>query len=281
MTSLLQTLQKRILVEKAYWERTYRDWKQFPENPFAKKALKQKTGCSHLLCQYKSPILHHQNFKTRLQNIKLAVNSLDGITIEPNQIFSFFHLIGKPKKKLGYKLGLHFDQDRLIRSFEAGLGQLASVIYYLALLADLKILEHHSGKVSLEGFDFAYIPLGFEACITWGYRDLRFQNSFPFRIALQFHINHNELVTTMYGEKPEKISAVLSAETFSPLPFQTQTVPFTQYPQHTKGSVLVKGSEGCTVRLLRKIIQKDEMESSKTIAEHQYQAVDRMVLSKN
>ncbi len=42
----------------------------------------------------------------KCDNLKIAINHLNGLIIEPEAIFSYWYLIGNPTKKKGYKKGL-------------------------------------------------------------------------------------------------------------------------------------------------------------------------------
>jgi len=240
--SFIASLLNQIDVQRIQWIRIYRDWRNSSTYTFVFKKKLVRTGCRYLLCQMKSPI-PKTSAKIRIHNLKKSTISFEGTLIEPGQVFSFFHLLGKPQQE--YKKGPHFDQNQVVHSYEAGLGQLASIFHYLALLTHLEVMEHHPALRPLKPYQLDYIPLGLEACVTWGLRDLRFKNTLPFDISFQFKVSNEEIIITLYGKENKKFPYVLKTETLE------------NQPPNKIG-----------VRVIR---QNTETEEQQTLFERQYQ----------
>ena len=127
-----------------------------------------------------------QNIQTenKIFNLKLAAQSVNQVIIEPGAIFSFWHIIGNPNTN--YKTGRVISGGQLTEDTGGGLCQISGAIYYTSLKAGLQIIERHHHSIDLYTNDTRYTPLGTDATVVYGYKDLRIKNNFNFPI--QFNI---------------------------------------------------------------------------------------------
>ncbi len=109
-------------------------------------------------------------------NIQLAANALAGRPLRPGQIFSFWHLVGRPLPARGFMAGRSLLAGELVRDPGGGLCQLAGALYHLALLGGLEVVERWPHSVDLYREDERYTPLGADASIAWALRDLRLRS---------------------------------------------------------------------------------------------------------
>lgn len=65
---------------------------------------------------------------------------------------------------------------------------LSSILYYLALLTGVKVLERYPHSVDFQGPNNRYAPLGSDATVAYGYKDLRLENSFLSPIAFEIEV---------------------------------------------------------------------------------------------
>src|SRR5438552_241777 len=131
-TPITNPLLQILNLQKARLRRLYRDWRVFKPRDFARKIRIGKSGCQHLLCQYQSPIPAQLRSKARLKNLQMYCELLSNVLIKPQQVFSISRLLKQPSALRGYKAGPHFDGCSVVSSFEMGLGQIASILNYLA-----------------------------------------------------------------------------------------------------------------------------------------------------
>lgn len=83
-----------------------------------------------------------------------------------------------------------------------GLCQLSGIMYLTALKAGLKIVERHNHTVDIykeESERFA--PLGSDATIVFGYKDLRIQNKYDFPVKFQFEITNSFIKCKLFSRK--------------------------------------------------------------------------------
>lgn len=146
----------------------------------------------------------------KLQNLQLAVARLQGIVLQPGQLFSFWHCVGQPSGKKGYQKSRSIVQGQVVAETGGGLCQLSGLLYLLALKAGLQIMERHAHSLDIYREEERFAPLGSDATVAFGYKDLRFINNLPHPIRLEFQI----------------IPEVLSGSITSPLPISEKDVQF-------------------------------------------------------
>lgn len=125
----------------------------------------------------------------KLQNLQLAIAQLQGLVLHPGQIFSFWHCVGQPSDKKGYQKSRSIVQGQVVAETGGGLCQLSGLLYLLALKAGLTITERHAHSLDIYQETERFAPLGSDATVAFGYKDLRFINTLPHPIQLQFHVS--------------------------------------------------------------------------------------------
>jgi vancomycin resistance protein VanW len=124
----------------------------------------------------------------KINNLQMAISCLQGMVLQPGQIFSFWHLVGQPSSKKGYQKSRSIVQGQVVAETGGGLCQLSGLIYLLALKAGLTITERHTHSLDIYREAERFAPLGSDATVSFGYKDLRFVNNLPHPIGLQFSI---------------------------------------------------------------------------------------------
>jgi len=76
-------------------------------------------------------------------NLKLSTPKVSGVIIKPNQIFSFWKLVGTRSVKKGYKEGLVISNGSISKGIGGGMCQFTNLIHWLVLHTPLQITEHH------------------------------------------------------------------------------------------------------------------------------------------
>ena len=92
--------------------------------------------------------------------------------------------VGKPSVGNGFVDGRNIVDGQLVRQVGGGLCQLSSLVYHLALLGGLEIVERHPHSIDIYRDNERFTPLGADATVVWGSKDLRLRNSYPFAISM-------------------------------------------------------------------------------------------------
>ena len=146
-----------------------------------------------------------QLYEQKIENIKIAINKIEKVVVEPGEIFSFWKIIGEPSKKNGFKKGRNIVSGQVYEDYGGGLCQLSGIIYHLSLLGQLKILERYNHSMDIYTENTRYTPLGADATVVYGYKDFRIKNNYKIPIKFEFEINKQHLSATLLST--EKINA--------------------------------------------------------------------------
>lgn len=111
-------------------------------------------------------------------NLAIATPNVSGILIRPGETFSFWHLVGKPSIKKGYKEGLTISNSGISSGVGGGMCQFTNLIHWMVLHSPLEITEHHHH----DGFDLfpdygRQIPFGTGTSVFYNYVDYRVKNN--------------------------------------------------------------------------------------------------------
>lgn len=205
----------------------------------------------------KSVQLQGQQFETRVQvvqvlkvanysenkrqNLTIAATCINNVVIQPDEIFSFWALVGAPVAKRGYLEGRALVNGKLKAVMGGGLCQLSGILYHLILQAGLNAIERYPHSADIYTDETRFTPLGSDATVVYGYKDLRFINSLShpicFRIVMALDQITGELcsptpITLYHIEfRAKKFPDRTEVETFrSPITPNAQSSPMELQP---------------------------------------------------
>jgi vancomycin resistance protein VanW len=144
----------------------------------------------------------------KIKNIAIALNPINNLVIHPGQTFSFWHLVGNPSQKNGFQKSRSIVRGQLVAETGGGLCQLSGLIYFLAIKAGLQVNERHAHSLDIYTEAERFTPLGSDATVAYGYKDLRFTNTLPHPIGLQFLLTANTLTGSITSTVPIGITAI-------------------------------------------------------------------------
>ena len=139
----------------------------------------------------------------KIENLRIAARKLNGIEVKANQIFSFWRHIGNPNFAQGYVIGREIREGCVVPTIAGGLCQLSNALYDAALKADFDIIERYKHTEVIRG---SLAELDRDATVKWNYIDLRFKNSFDFRIEAE--LSADKLIVTFRSKVKNNPSAV-------------------------------------------------------------------------
>ncbi|MCB0706940.1 MAG: VanW family protein [Saprospiraceae bacterium] len=142
-------------------------------------------------------------FENKFHNIELAGQRIEQIPIRPSEVFSFWRAIGAPSGENGFKKGRNLINGKLTEDYGGGLCQLSGLLYHLALLGGLSIIERHAHSVDIYEEHERYTPLGADATVVYGYKDLRIKN--PYEFCIGFVVRREEKRLFAYLKSEEAI----------------------------------------------------------------------------
>lgn len=118
------------------------------------------------------------NHPNRVKNIKLSLESFQGIVIAPGEEFSFNRATGWITPRKGYTKTQIIEEGRVKDGFGGGVCQSSSTVYRAVLNAGLPVIERRNHSLDIVYYhEYGY---GLDATVYTDSRsDLRFVNDFP------------------------------------------------------------------------------------------------------
>lgn len=182
--SLKTLIPASMRVRYQLWKRHWKDWRSGQTGRFAGPGRRDSLWAYSI--ETRQIVRPSHLFENKIDNINLAGKSINEVVVQPGEVFSFWRVIGNPSARNGYKTGRNLVNGTLTESSGGGLCQLSGIIYHTALKAGLEVMERHNHSVDIYEEDQRFCPLGSDATVVYGYKDLRLVNTSDSPIA--FHI---------------------------------------------------------------------------------------------
>lgn len=170
---------RAYLGKKYYTYRRYLQW-YFGTEKYSTE--KNYTYLSHQISTHKTPLYRRlKNVDMWLQdnkveNLKIALKEINGITIKPGETLSYWKLIGNPSYAKGYKDGMVLHYGKFKTGPGGGLCQLSNMIYWMTLHTPLTVVERHRHSFDVFPDSKRTQPFGSGATCVYNYRDLKIKN---------------------------------------------------------------------------------------------------------
>ena len=131
-------------------------------------------------------------------NIRLAAAKIAGTIIEPDEVFSQNEVAGPYDEEHGYKAGQSYAGSEIVTTIGGGVCKIATALYNVSVLSNLEIIERYNHFMPV-----TYVPLGQDATVVYGSKDLKFKNTALFPLLIWAEGIGNRLYLALYGqEKP-------------------------------------------------------------------------------
>lgn len=143
-------------------------------------------------------------FENKVHNLKTASERISKIVIGPGEVFSFWKTVGIPNVKNGFRKGRNIIKGKVSEEIGGGLCQISSIVYLTALKASLDVTERYNHSVDIYREEERFTPLGADATVVYGYKDLRLRNNLNFPVCFAFRFEENQLVCEL--QSPQAIT---------------------------------------------------------------------------
>lgn len=178
----------------------------------------------------------------RANNLKIALDYLNGKVIMPGEVFSYNDAIGDTTVAKGYQPAATFMGGKTVNEVGGGICQTTSTLYNVALMANLEIVERHQ-----HGLPVGYVQPSRDATVYSPNLDFKFKNtrSNPIKIVTSFSSGGN-LNVSLYGIKEaEEYEVELISQYLSTIPFSTKYI-YDPNMEQGKQVVVTNGVNGYT-----------------------------------
>lgn len=154
----------------------------------------------------------------RANNLRIALEYLNGKIIMPGETFSYNDAIGDTTVAKGYMAAATFKGGTVVQELGGGICQTTSTLYNVALMANLEIVERHQ-----HGLPVGYVPPSRDATVYSPNLDFKFKNTrkYPVKIVTSYS-NSGSLNISIFGTREEtEYEVILSHRYISTIPFNT------------------------------------------------------------
>ena len=125
----------------------------------------------------------------RINNIEVAAGHLNNLVVMPGQEISVSDTIKPRTTANGYKSAGAYLNGRTVPAIGGGICQVSSTVYNAVKNAGLTVLERHPHSMPVH-----YLPLGLDAAISAGSKDLRFRNDYSAPVILRAYTEGKNLI---------------------------------------------------------------------------------------
>ncbi|GAW91972.1 VanW family protein [Calderihabitans maritimus] len=133
---------------------------------------------------------------TQAKNIELAASMINGLVVEPGEVFSFNRTVGPYTPERGFALGDTVIGDQVVQTYGGGVCQVAGTLHNAVLLAGLEVVERHHHTLSIP-----YMPPGQDAAVSIsGGKDYKFRNNTNQPVLIWSGAKQGLLTVRIYGE---------------------------------------------------------------------------------
>lgn len=192
-------------------------WHKIPKHKITHALIKSPkiTSINSILWTENHTVGDHILTAGKIQNLRMAAQSLHGLEVPAHSIFSFWMHVPRPHMSKGYVYGREIKQGCIVPSVAGGLCQISNALYELARKVNMEIIERHrhSHQITANNLDA-------DATIKWNYIDLRMRAPFRWGIDLRFTDIH-------------MIMSIKSDDYRSPNEFIVLTPSTNTYTHHT------------------------------------------------
>lgn len=137
----------------------------------------------------------------KLINFNIAIKKIEEIQINPNEIFSFWKTVGRPSKKNGYVESRSIVNGKITPTIGGGLCQLSGLVYYASLFANLETVERHNHSKDIYTNETRFTPLGSDATVVYGFKDLKIKNNLKKPIRFSFLLEKKNLTIRINSDE--------------------------------------------------------------------------------
>ncbi|MDH7578737.1 MAG: VanW family protein [Bacillota bacterium] len=206
----------------------------------------------------------------RTYNINVAADALDNQLVKPGEVFSFNSVVGPRSEEKGYKEALVIIDDQFTPGIGGGVCQVSSTLYNAILLAGLEIVERSNHSLPVE-----YVPLGRDATVAYGGRDLKFRNNTSGCLYLRTRVQGGALTVKIFGNTREKKSVLLDSivdKVLEPKIIEKED------PNLYQGKTVTEreGVKGYQVRLYR-VIKEGAVSKRELVSQDLYRPVNQII----
>ena len=115
-------------------------------------------------------------------NLSIASNTINGIVLNPGDLFVWSQVVGPATYAKGYKNAAVFQGNKITMGVGGGICQVSSTLYQAVRNIGLEIIERHQHSLPT-----SYTTLGNDATVSYGALDFIFRNNKSYSILIKMN----------------------------------------------------------------------------------------------
>ena len=190
-------------------------------------------------------------------NLRLACEAINGVVINPGEVFSYNNALGERTSARGYKPGPSYANGKTTTTIGGGICQVSSCLYNCVLLADLEIINRRNHSFTVD-----YVKLGLDAAVSWGTLDFRFKNNTDLPIRIEASAEGGVTTVSLIGTDTKDYYVEMEYDVLSTLAYETtyQTLPSDNKDGYKNGDYIIEPHTGYSVQTYRCKYNKETKE---------------------
>ncbi|HOV69243.1 MAG TPA: VanW family protein [Clostridia bacterium] len=224
-----------------------------------------------LVAEYETKAGYNEN---RNKNISLMCHMINGISIQPGEVFSINATVGERTPEKGFMPApIILGESGLADGIGGGICQVAGTLYNAALLANMEIVERvrHTYPTN-------YLPIGLDSTLNWDDKDLKIKNTTDMPIYIFASFENQTVKVQLYGKPlPENETIEIENQIVEVINYNTE-IRYSTKLAPGKTQVLTSPRKGYRVNVYRRHLVDGEVVTTEPISKDVYPAVNKVIL---
>jgi len=199
----------------------------------------------------------------RIINIQRAARWMDGVIVQPGDVFSYNKAVGERTEARGFVPGIMIDKGVFKKDWGGGVSQVATTTWNAAWFSGLELIQHKP-----HSFYISRYPAGRESTVAWPSVDVKFRNNSGHPIFVDTSYTNRSVTVTIYGTK------FVDVETESGP--RSKVVKFKVLENDSEECIFQEGVSGFTIDVWR-ILKRDGAEFKREKYRTRYLPEDRII----
>lgn len=164
--------------------------------------------CKDLLGSYTTD--YSSSTAARANNVRTAVNYINGTVIYPGQTFSTIKVIKDRTEENGYQSAPEYSSGKVVDGIGGGVCQVSTTLYNAVINAELEVVERSPHSMVVH-----YVPVSRDAAISGTYKDFKFKNNTDVPVYIAGSAEGGCISFKIYGEetRPDNRKIEFQSET--------------------------------------------------------------------
>ena len=207
----------------------------------------------------------------RINNIKVASGKLNDVLLRPGERLSFNGTVGRRTIEGGFKDAPVYKNGKHDHGVGGGICQVSTTLYNACLLGNLKIVQRSNHSLPV-----AYVPLGRDATVDYGSKDLVVENNYPTPIVVVSTFMPGSLTFRVLGKRDPDLEVKIERTGESSFSAGVKYVTDKSLPPG-KTKIVERGSTGHSVSTYRLVYKAGKLVAREPLGHSYYQAAKRIV----